>query len=158
MSPKMGRPKTKDFSSEKFQELSREERQLRGKISTLRRMIKKRELDIQELMKPIQKKRNEIKKIQDELSEITQRFENSTYNFPKFRIEGYISKGSSYYRGVWYVNSKKKQMYLGSEKSVWEKVKTKFPNTYKKDESILDFFLNELQMKFWKDEYEDSQK
>ena len=112
MSPKMGRPKTKDFSSEKFQELSREERQLRGKISTLRRMIKKRELDIQELMKPIQKKRNEIKKIQDELSEITQRFENSDFNFPSFRVEGYISKGKSYYRGVWYVNSKKKQMYL----------------------------------------------
>ena len=83
MSPKMGRPKTKDFSSEKFQELSREERQLRGKISTLRRMIKKRELDIQELMKPIQKKLNEIKKIQDELSEITQRFENSDFNFPR---------------------------------------------------------------------------
>ena len=156
MSPKMGRPKTKDFSSEKFQELSREERQLRGKISTLRRMIKKRELDIQELMKPIQKKRNEIKKIQDELSEITQRFENSDFNFSSFRVEGYISKGKSYYRGVWYVNSKKKQMYLGSEESVWKRVKTKHPRSYKKDEKILDFFLNELQMKFWNEEYKDS--
>ena len=158
MSTKSGRPKTHKFNSEDFKKLSTEERRMRGRISTLRRMIKKRESDIEELMKPILKKRKEIKKIQTELSEITETFKNSNYNFPKFRIEGYISKGRSYYRGVWYVNSKKKQMYLGSEESVWKKVKTKFPNSYKKDESILDFFLNELQMKFWKDEYEDFKK
>jgi seryl-tRNA synthetase len=168
MSNKSGRPKTHKFNSEDFKKLSTEERRLRGRISTLRRMIKKRESDIEELMKPILKKRKEIKKIQTELSEITEVFNTSNYNFPKFRVEGYtIVKGKdengndkyhSYYRGVWYVNSKKKQMYLGSEKSVWEKVKTKFPNSYKKDESILDFFLNELQMKFWNDEYEDFKK
>ena len=168
MLPKKGRKKTHKFTKEDFTKLSTEERRMRGRISTLRRMIKKRETDIEELMKPIQKKRKEIKNFKDDLSEITETFKNSNYNFPKFRVEGYtIVKGKdengddkyhSYYRGVWYVNSKKKQMYLGSEKSVWEKVKTKFPNSFKKDESIEKFFLNELQMKFWKDEYEDFKK
>lgn len=168
MLPKRGRKKTETFNSVDFSKLSTEERRLRGKISTLRRMIKKRESDIEELMKPILKKRKEIKNIKNELSEITEVFNTSNYNFPKFRVEGYsVMKGKdkngndkyhSYYRGVWYVNSKKKQMYIGSEESVWKKVKTKFPNSFKKDESILDFFLNELQMKFWKEEYEDFKK
>ena len=74
---------------EDFKKLSNEERRMRGRISTLRRMIKKRESDIEELMKPILKKRKEIKKIQTELSEITEVFNTSNYNFPKFRIEGY---------------------------------------------------------------------
>ena len=91
MSTKSGRPKTHKFNSEDFKKLSNEERRMRGRISTLRRMIKKRESDIEELMKPILKKRKEIKKIQTELSEITEVFNTSNYNFPKFRIEGYIS-------------------------------------------------------------------
>lgn len=156
MSPKMGRPKTKDFSPEKFQKLSREERQLRGRISTLKRMIKKREIEIQELMKPIQKKRNEITEIQDELDGITKKFQNSDFKFPSFRIEGYISKGKSYYRGVWYVNSKKKQLYLGSEEKVWETVGIT-DTTLDKDEKILNFYLKELQMKFWNEEYREFQ-
>ena len=89
MSTKSGRPKTHKFNSEDFKKLSNEERRMRGRISTLRRMIKKRESDIEELMKPILKKRKEIKKIQTELSEITEVFNTSNYNFPKFRIEGY---------------------------------------------------------------------
>ena len=94
MLPKKGRKKTHKFNSEDFKKLSTEERRLRGKISTLRRMIKKRESEIEELMKPILKKRKEIKKIQTELSEITETFKNSNYNFPKFRVEGYtIVKG-----------------------------------------------------------------
>ena len=158
MSTKSGRPKTHKFNSEDFKKLSNEERRMRGRISTFRRMIKKRESDIEELMKPIQKKRKEIKNFKDDLSEITETFKNSNYNFPKFRVEGYSVMKGNYYRGVWYVNSKKKQMYLGSEESVWKKVKTKFPNSFKKDESIEEFFLNELQMKFWKEEYEDFKK
>ena len=62
MLPKRGRKKTETFNSEDFSKLSTEERRLRGKISTLRRMIKKRESDIEELMKPILKKRKEIKR------------------------------------------------------------------------------------------------
>jgi hypothetical protein len=45
MRPKKGRPKLHKFSSEEFQKLSKEERQLRGRISTLKRMIMKRESD-----------------------------------------------------------------------------------------------------------------
>ena len=54
--------------------------------------------------------------------------------------------------------TQKKTDVFRFEESVWKKVKTKFPNSFKKDESIEEFFLNELQMKFWKDEYEDFKK
>lgn len=159
MLPKRGRKKTETFNSEDFSKLSTEERRLRGKISTLRRMIKKRESDIEELMKPILKKRKEIKNIKNELSEITETFKNSNYNFPKFEIEEYDNKGNGYYRCRWYVNSKKKQKYLGSEKSVWDRVGITKDIPYKKrNEMILNYFLKDVQMKFWKDEYEDFKK
>ena len=163
MSNKSGRPKTHKFNSEDFKKLSTEERRLRGRISTLRRMIKKRESDIEELMKPILKKRKEIKKIQTELYEITEVFNTSNYNFPKFRIEGYISKDRSYYRGVWYVNGKKKQKYLGSETKIHSLIKSSTKgfdslNQVEKNKKILEHFLPSFQLDFWNKEYEDFKK
>ena len=64
----MGRSKSVDYSPEEFQELSREERQIRGRMSTLNRMIKRREEEITELMKPVLEKESEIKTIREELN------------------------------------------------------------------------------------------
>ena len=49
----IGRPQTMNYSPNEFLELSREERLLRGRISTLKKMIQRREDKIDELMKPV---------------------------------------------------------------------------------------------------------
>ena len=156
----MGRKKSVDYSPKEFEKLSTEERRMRGRLSTLKRMIKKREDDINELMKPILKKKEEIKKCSFELDELKNSIKDLGFDFPTFRVEPFTTKGKDYYRGVWYVNGKKKQKYLGSEDKVHQMVKKKFRGfeslSYdKKSEKILEFFLPQFQLDFWSKEYED---
>ena len=156
----MGRKKSVDYSPKEFEKLSTEERRLRGRLSTLKRMIKKREDDINELMKPILKKKEEIKKFSLELDELKNSIKDLGFDFPTFRVEPFTTKGKDYYRGVWYVNGKKKQKYLGSEDKIHQLVKKKFRGfeslTYnEKTEKILEFFLPQFQLDYWSKEYED---
>jgi seryl-tRNA synthetase len=151
----MGRKKSVDYSPEEFQELSREERQIRGRMSTLNRMIKRREEQIEELMKPVLEKESEIKTIREELNGLKEQISKIGFEFPSFRIESYITKGKSYYRGVWYVNSKKFQYYIGSEKIVQKVVSEKYPGILVKNEldKVLDCYLKDLQMSYWNNQY-----
>ena len=156
----MGRKKSVDYSPKEFEKLSTEERRLRGRLSTLKRMIKKREDDINELMKPILKKKEEIKKYSLELDELKNSIKDLGFDFPTFRVEPFTTKGKDYYRGVWYINGKKKQKYLGSEDKIHQMVKKKFRGfeslTYnEKSEKVLEFFLPQFQLDFWNKEYED---
>ena len=111
----MGRKKSMDFSPKEFEKLSTEERRMRGRLSTLKRMIKKREDDINELMKPIQKKKEEIKKFSLELDELKNSIKDLGFDFPTFKVESFsILKGDkfhSYYRGRWQSKGKKKHKY-----------------------------------------------
>ena len=156
----MGRKKSVDYSPKEFEKLSTEERRMRGRLSTLKRMIKKREDDINELMKPILKKKEEIKKFNLEIDELKNSIKDLGFDFPTFRVEPFTTKGKDYYRGVWYVNGKKKQKYLGSEDKIHQMVKKKFRGfeslTYnEKSEKVLEFFLPQFQLDFWNKEYED---
>ena len=156
----MGRKKSVDYSPKEFEKLSTEERRMRGRLSTLKRMIKKREDDINELMKPILKKKEEIKKFSLELDELKNSIKDLGFDFPTFRVEPFTTKGKDYYRGVWYVNGKKKQKYLGSEDKIHQMVKKKFRGfeslTYnEKSEKVLEFFLPQFQLDYWSKEYED---
>ncbi len=156
----MGRKKSMDFSPKEFEKLSTEERRLRGRLSTLKRMIDKREGDINELMKPILKKKEEISKLSLEMDELKNSIKDLGFDFPTFRVEPFTTKGKDYYRGVWYVNGKKKQKYLGSEDKVHQMVKKKFRGfdslSYDdKFEKILEFFLPQFQLDFWNKEYEE---
>jgi seryl-tRNA synthetase len=156
----MGRKKSVDYSPKEFEKLSTEERRMRGRLSTLKRMIKKREDDINELMKPILKKKEEIKKYSLELDELKNSIKDLGFDFPTFRVEPFTTKGKDYYRGVWYVNGKKKQKYLGSEDKIHQMVKKKFRGfeslTYnEKSEKVLEFFLPQFQLDYWSKEYED---
>lgn len=149
-----------DFSPKEFEKLSTEERRLRGRLSTLKRMIDKREGDINELMKPILKKKEEINKLSLEMDELKNSIKDLGFDFPTFRVEPFTTKGKDYYRGVWYVNGKKKQKYLGSEDKIHQMVKKKFRGfeslTYDdKSEKILEFFLPQFQLDFWNKEYEE---
>lgn len=156
----MGRKKSVDYSPKEFEKLSTEERRLRGRLSTLKRMIKKRKDDINELMKPILKKKEEIKKFNLEMDKLKNSIKDLGFDFPTFRVEPFTTKGKDYYRGVWYVNGKKKQKYLGSEDKIHQMVKKKFRGfeslTYnEKSEKVLEFFLPQFQLDFWNKEYED---
>ena len=156
----MGRKKSVDYSPKEFEKLSTEERRMRGRLSTLKRMIKKREDDINELMKPILKKKEEIKKYSLELDELKNSIKDLGFDFPTFRVEPFTTKGKDYYRGVWYVKGNKKQKYLGSEDKIHQMVKKKFRGfeslTYnEKSEKVLEFFLPQFQLDFWSKEYED---
>ena len=156
----MGRKRSVDYSPKEFEKLSTEERRMRGRLSTLKRMIKKREDDINELMKPILKKKEEIKKFSEELDGLKNSIKDLGFDFPTFRVEPFTTKNKDYYRGVWYVNGKKKQKYLGSEDKIHQLVKKKFREfeslTYnEKTEKILEFFLPQFQLDYWSKEYED---
>lgn len=156
----MGRKRSVDYSPKEFEKLSTEERRMRGRLSTLKRMIKKREDDIDELMKPILKKKEEIKKFSEELDELKNSIKDLGFDFPTFRVEPFTTKGRDYYRGVWYVNGKKKQKYLGSEDKIHQLVKKKFRGfeslTFdEKSEKILEYFLPQFQLDFWSKEYDD---
>jgi hypothetical protein len=158
----MGRSKSMDFSEEEFQSLSREERQLRGKMSSLLRMIKRREEAIEELMKPIRIKQSEIDKAKDDFKNLKEKINGFGFDFPSFRVEGYVTKGKSYYRGVWYVDSKKFQYYIGSEKVVIMELSTKYSNINPLIdgfmEKVLDFYLKDLQLSYWNKQYEEKNK
>ena len=156
----MGRKRSVDYSPKEFEKLSTEERRMRGRLSTLKRMIKKREDDIDELMKPILKKKVEIKKFSEELDGLKNSIKDLGFDFPTFRVEPFTTKGRDYYRGVWYVNGKKKQKYLGSEDKIHQLVKKKFRGfeslTFdEKSEKILEYFLPQFQLDFWSKEYDD---
>jgi len=163
----MGRKKSIDFTTEEFQKLSTEERRLRGRLSTLKRMIDKREGDINELMKPILKKKEEINKLSIEMDELKNSIKDLGFDFPTFKVESFsILKGDkfhSYYRGRWYVNGKKKQKYIGSENKVHQIVKKKFRgfdslSSDDKMDKIKEYYTPQFQLDFWSKEYEDFKK
>jgi len=156
----IGRPQTVNYSPVDFQKLSKEERILRGRISTLKKMINKREVKIDELMIPVLKKKKEVNSLKEELGELKTQIKKLGVDFPTFRVEDFFLKGKTYYRGVWYVNSKKKQLYMGSEKKVHDRLE-KVVNGFRKlkqpqkNEKILEVYLPEFQLNYWEKEYEE---
>lgn len=156
----IGRPQTVNYSPIDFQKLSKEERILRGRISTLKKMINKREVKIDELMIPVLKKKKEVNSLKEELGELKTQIKKLGVDFPTFRVEDFFLKGKIYYRGVWYVNSKKKQLYMGSEKKVHDRLE-KVVNGFgklkqpQKNEKILEVYLPEFQLNYWEKEYEE---
>ena len=156
----MGRKKSMDYSPKEFEKLSTEERRMRGRLSTLKRMIKKRKDDINELMKPILKKKEEIKKFNLEMDELKNSIKDLGFDFPTFRVEEFPSKGKYYVRGVWYVNGIKKQKYLGSTIKVRKELKIKVDDDSKglsdnELDKIKEYFEPQFQLDFWSKEYED---
>lgn len=153
-----------------FNKLSTEERQLRGRLSTLIRMIKVREDKIEKLYIPIKNLKEEIDSLKEEIVTLKHKIKNQEFSFPKFRIEEYTNSDRDYFRAVWYVKSIKKQKYLGSVDKLLPEVKSKFKNEFKELETsnlkfqeryekqmelVTEYFLPTLQLDYWKKEYKD---
>lgn len=156
-----------------FNKLSKEERQLRGRLSTLLRMIKKREDKVEKLYEPIKKLKDEISELRSEMIGLKSKIKNQEFSFPSFRIEEYTNSDRDYFRAVWYVKSVKKQKYLGSVEKLLPEVKSKFKDEFseletsnlkfqekyeKQMELVTQYFLPSLQLDYWKKEYEDFKK
>ena len=158
-----GRPQSVNYSPKEFQELSREERVLRGRISTLKKMIQRREDKINELMKPVLKKKLEVSSLKEELGELKTQIKELGVEFPTFRVEEFPTKGKYYVRGVWYVKGIKKQKYLGSTIQIRKELKIKVDDETKglskvELDKIEEHFLPQLQLNFWEKEYEEFKK
>jgi seryl-tRNA synthetase len=158
-----GRPQSVNYSPKEFQELSREERVLRGRISTLKKMIQRREDKIDELMKPVLKKKSEVNSLKEELGELKNQIKELGVEFPTFRVEEFPTKGKYYVRGVWYVKGIKKQKYLGSTIQIRKELKIKVDDETKglskvELDKIEEHFLPQLQLNFWEKEYEEFKK
>lgn len=156
-----------------FNKLSKEERQLRGRLSTLLRMIKKREDKVEKLYEPIKKLKDEISELRSEMIGLKNKIKNQEFSFPSFRIEEYTNSDRDYFRAVWYVKSVKKQKYLGSVEKLLPEVKSKFKDEFSELETsnlkfqekyerqmelVTEYFLPTLQLDYWKKEYEDFKK
>ena len=158
-----GRPQSVNYSPKEFQELSREERVLRGRIFTLKKMIQRREDKIDELMKPVLKKKSEVNSLKEELGELKTQIKELGVEFPTFRVEEFPTKGKYYVRGVWYVKGIKKQKYLGSTIQIRKELKIKVDDETKglskfELDKIEEHFLPQLQLNFWEKEYEEFKK
>lgn len=150
-----GKNQSMNFSPNEFQEISMKERQLRKKMSSIREMIHTREEKIDDLMKPVLKKKDEVRSLKEELVEIKLQIKELGFDFPTFRVEVFKLKGRTYYRSVWYFNSKKYQLYIGSEKKIHERMNEVIGDFNQlsqnsKNLKILEVYLPELQMNFWK--------
>lgn len=159
----MGRRKTSDFTPPDFEKLSREERQIRGRLATLRRMIEVRKKRIVELQKPITSLRVTIEKCEVELEDLKSKMDDKDFIFPTFRVEDYRLKGRSYVRGVWYVKSKKQQFYIGNESDVRNELKKRYSDfdsftVEEKRKRRFDFYLPQLQLDFWRKEYSNEKR
>lgn len=156
-----------------FNNLCKEERHLRGRLSTLIRMIKKREDKVDKLYEPIKKLKDEIGELKSEMIGLKSKIKNQEFSFPIFRIEEYTNSDRDYFRAVWYVKSVKKQKYLGSVEKLLPEVKSKFKDEFleletsnlkfqeryeKQMELVTEYFLPTLQLDYWKKEYEDFKK
>ena len=153
-----------------FNKLSTEERQLRGRLSTLIKMIKVREDKIEKLYIPIKNLKEEIDSLKEEISDLKSKINNQEFSFPSFRIEEYTNSDRDYFRAVWYVKSIKKQKYLGSVDKLLPEIKSKFKKEFKELETsnlkfqeryekqmelVTEYFLPTLQLDYWKKEYKD---
>lgn len=158
-----GRPKSMDYSPEEFKNLSKEERQLRMKLSELKEKIRRREGKVEEWMIPIKRLQNEISSFKKEIEDLKTSIKDMGFEFPTFRVESFVTKGNSYWRGVWYVNGKKKQKYLGSEEKVFSLVNSTVKGfdvlkSKQKEEKIFEYFLPDLQLEFWKEQHKESER
>lgn len=158
-----GRPKSVDYSPEEFKNLSKEERKLRMRLSDLKEKIIRRENKVEEWMIPIKRLQDEINTFKKEIEDLKTSIKDMGFEFPTFRVEGFVTKGNSYWRGVWYVSGKKNQKYLGSEDKVFSLVGSKVKGFSKlppkqREEKIKEYFHPELQLEFWKRQHQESER
>jgi hypothetical protein len=163
----MGRKPIHTYVPKEFGTLSKEERRIRGEMSTILRMKKRREEKIMKLKEEISLIEKDIQKVDTKFKKLIKEMNTEGFQFPKFSLilelnqTKTIEKGR--FRVEYTINKKREKLDIGTFDYVMRRmivVSSEFQNEYLKhssevhDERIMEVFRNDIQMMYWEKEYQ----
>jgi len=163
----MGRKPIHTYVPKEFGTLSKEERRIRGEMSTILRMKKRREEKIMKLKEEISLIEKDIQKVETKFKKLIKEMNTEGFQFPKFSLilelnqTKTIEKGR--FRVEYTINKKREKLDIGTFDYVMRRmivVSPKFKTEYLKNPSenkheiILMEFINDIQMMYWEKEYQ----
>jgi len=163
----MGRKPIHTYVPKEFGTLSKEERRIRGEMSTILRMKKRREEKIMKLKEEISLIEKDIQKVDTKFKRLIKEMNTEGFQFPKFSLilelnqTKTIEKGR--FRVEYTINKKREKLDIGTFDYVMRRmivVSPKFKTEYLKNPSenkheiILREFINDIQMMYWEKEYQ----
>lgn len=148
----MVRPRTQTFTPLEWEKLTDTEKQLRGELATIKRSIKVRE-------ERIKKNKEEKKALEKRLEDLTKKMKAIGLYFPNITIEEYQVKDRWYFRGVYSVEGKKQQAYLGSRVKVFKELEEKeagFNDMKNRERTkiITEYLEPRVKLHYWNNQYE----
>lgn len=148
----MARPRTLTFTPVEWEKLTNTEKQLRGELATIKRSIKVRE-------DRIKKNKEQKKELEKRLEDLTKKMKGIGLYFPNITIEEYQVKDKWYFRGVYSVEGKKQQAYLGSRIKVFkvlEEKEARFNDMKNKERTkiIREYLEPRVKLHYWNNQYE----
>jgi hypothetical protein len=163
----MGRKPIHTYVPKEFGTLSKEERRIRGEMSTILRMKKRREEKILKLKEEISLIEKDIQKVDTKFKKLIKEMNTEGFQFPKFSLilelnqTKTIEKGR--FRVEYTINKKREKLDIGTFEYVMRRmivVSPKFKNEYLEhssevhDELIMEVFRHDIQMMYWEKEYQ----
>jgi hypothetical protein len=163
----MGRKPIHTYVPKEFGILSKEERRIRGEMSTILRMKKRREEKIMKLKEEISLIEKDIQKVDTKFKKLIKEMNTEGFQFPKFSLilelnqTKIIEKGR--FRVEYTINKKREKLDIGTFEYVMRRmivVSSEFQKEYLKNSSenkheiILMAFINDIQMMYWEKEYQ----
>jgi hypothetical protein len=163
----MGRKPIHTYVPNEFGTLSKEERRIRGEMSTILRMKKRREEKILKLKEEISLIEKDIQKVDTKFKKLIKEMNTEGFQFPKFSLilelnqTKTIEKGR--FRVEYTINKKREKLDIGTFEYVMRRmivVSPKFKNEYLEhssevhDELIMEVFRHDIQMMYWEKEYQ----
>ena len=163
----MGRKPIHTYVPKEFGTLSKEERRIRGEMSTILRMKKRREEKIMKLKEEISLIEKDIQKVDTKFKKLIKEMNTEGFQFPKFSLilelnqTKTIEKGR--FRVEYTINKKREKLDIGTFEYVMRRmivVSSEFQNEYLEhsseihDKSIMEVFRQDIQMMYWEKEYQ----
>ena len=163
----MGRKPIHTYVPKEFGTLSKEERRIRGEMSTILRMKKRREEKIMKLKEEISLIEKDIQKVDTKFKKLIKEMNTEGFQFPKFSLilelnqTKTIEKGR--FRVEYTINKKREKLDIGTFEYVMRRmivVSSQFQKKYLEhssevhDELIMEVFRNDIQMMYWEKEYQ----
>ena len=163
----MGRKPIHTYVPKEFGTLSKEERRIRGEMSTILRMKKRREEKIMKLKEEISLIEKDIQKVETKFKKLIKEMNTEGFQFPKFSLilelnqTKTIEKGR--FRVEYTINKKREKLDIGTFEYVMRRmivVSSEFQKKYLEhssevhDEQIMKEFRNDIQMMYWEKEYQ----
>ena len=166
----MGRKPIHTYVPKEFGTLSKEERRIRGEMSTILRMKKRREEKIMKLKEEISLIEKDIQKVDTKFKRLIKEMNTEGFQFPIFKVifdsNNFTKipiKEKGRFRVEYTINKKREKLDLGTFEYVIKRmivVSPKFKTEYLKNPSenkhntILMVFINDIQMMYWEKEYQ----